>query len=50
MSDVSTSSPRSNAGNRTDRRGQGRVHEPTDASRKQVEALASFGVPHDDIR
>ena len=49
MSDASISSPRSNAGNRTDRRGQGRVHEPTDASRKQVEALASFGVPRSEI-
>ena len=49
MSDVSTSSPRSNAGNRTDRRGQGRLHQPTDASRKQIEALASFGVPRGEI-
>ena len=48
MSDASTS-PRRNSGNRTDRRGQGRLHEPTDASRKQVEALASFGVPRSDI-
>ena len=48
MSDASTN-PRPNPGNRTDRRGRGRLHQPTDASRKQVEALASFGVPHDDI-
>ena len=49
MSDVSTRSPRSNAGNRTDYRGRGRLHQPTDASRKQVEALASFGVSRGEI-
>ena len=38
-----------NAGNRTGRRGQGRLHQPTDAIRKQVEALASYGVPRDEI-
>ena len=48
MSDASTI-PKRNPGNRTDNRGRGRLHQPTDASRKQVEALASFGVPHDDI-
>ena len=48
MSDVSTS-PGRNPGNRTERRGQGRAHQPTDALRKQVEALASFGVPRDEI-
>ena len=48
MSDASTS-PRRNPGNRTDQRGQGRLHQPTDASRKQIEALASFGVPRDEI-
>ena len=48
MSNASTS-PRRNSGNRTDRRGQGRLHQPTDASRKQVEALASFGVPRHEI-
>ena len=48
MSDASTS-PRRNSGNRTDNRGQGRLHEPTDASRKQVEALASYGVPRGEI-
>ncbi len=48
MSDASPS-PSRNSGNRTDRRGQGRLHEPTDASRKQVEALASFGVPRGEI-
>ena len=48
MSDASTS-PRRNSGNRTDNRGRGRAHQPTDASRKQVEALASFGVPRGEI-
>ncbi len=48
MTDASTS-PGRNPGNRTDHRGRGRLHQPTDASRKQVEALASFGVGHDDI-
>ena len=48
MSDASTS-PGRNSGNRTDRRGQGRLHLPTDASRKQVEALASFGVARAEI-
>ena len=48
MSNASTS-PRRNAGNRTNRRGLGRLHQPTDATRKQVEALASYGVPRDEI-
>ena len=48
MSDASTS-PGRNPGNRTDHRGQGRLHQPTDASRKQIEALASFGVPRGEI-
>ena len=48
MTDASTS-PGRNPGNRTDRRGQGRLHQPTDASRKQIEALASFGVPRGEI-
>ena len=48
MSDASTS-PGRNPGNRTDNRGRGRAREPTDASRKQVEALASFGVPRGEI-
>ena len=48
MSDASTS-PRRNPGNHTDRRGRGRLHQPTDASRKQVEALASYGVPRHEI-
>ena len=48
MSDASPS-PSRNSGNRTDRRGRGRLHQPTDASRKHAEALASFGVPHADI-
>ena len=43
------SSPRPNAGNRTGRRGHGRLHQPTDATRKQVEALASYGVPQAEI-
>ena len=48
MSDASIS-PGRNPGNRTDNRGRGRAHQPTDASRKQVEALASFGVPRSEI-
>ena len=48
MSDASTS-PKRNPGNRTDRRGRGRLHQPTEASRKQVEALASYGVPRNEI-
>ena len=48
MPNASTS-PRRNSGNRTERRGHGRLHQPTDATRKQVEALASFGVPRDEI-
>ena len=48
MSDASTS-PGRNSGNRTDSRGRGRFHQPTDASRKQVEALASFGVARIEI-
>ena len=36
-------------GNRTGRRGHYPAHQPTDATRKQVEALASYGVPQDDI-
>lgn len=44
-----TASAKPNPGNRTERRGQGRLHHPTDASRKQVEALASYGVPRADI-
>ena len=48
MSDASTG-PGRNPGNRTDKRGRGRAHQPTDASRRQVEALASFGVPRSDI-
>lgn len=36
-------------GNRTDRRGHHPAHEPTEASRKQVEALASYGVPQEQI-
>ncbi len=48
MSDASTSL-RPNLGNRTDQRGRGKLHQPTDASRKQVEALASFGVPRHEI-
>ena len=48
MSDASTN-PRRNPGNRTDQRGQGRLYEPTDTLRKQVEALASFGVPRAEI-
>ena len=50
VTEASTSiSPRPNLGNRTERRGRGRLHQPTDASRKQVEALASFGVSRDEI-
>ena len=48
MSNVSAS-PGRNPGNRTDHRGRGRLHQPTDASRKQIEALASFGVPRGEI-
>ena len=48
MSDASINL-RPNLGNRTERRGRGRLHQPTDASRKQVEALASFGVPRNEI-
>ena len=48
MSDASIS-PGRNPGNRTDNRGRGRAHQPTDASRKQIEALASFGVPRSEI-
>ena len=48
MSDASPS-PGRNPGNRTDQRGQGRLHQPTDALRKQIEALASFGVPRGEI-
>ena len=48
MSNASTS-PRRNSGNRTDHRGRGKLHQPTDASRKQIEALASFGVPRNEI-
>ena len=46
---TSTKSAKPNLGNRTDRRGHHPSHEPTDASRKQVEALASYGVPQEHI-
>ena len=38
-----------NVGNRFGPRGHYPAHQPTDATRKQVEALASYGVPQDDI-
>lgn len=38
-----------NPGNQTDRRGHRPSHDATDANRKQVEALASYGVPQDHI-
>ena len=36
-------------GNRTGRRGHNPSHAPTEANCKQVEALASYGVPQEDI-
>ena len=41
--------PKANPGNRTDRRGHRPSHDTTESNRKQVEALASFGVPQADI-
>lgn len=42
--------PKQNAGNRTSRRGIGPgPYVPDEATRKQVEALASYGIPHAQI-
>ena len=44
-----SASRKPNVGNRFGKRGHHPAHEATDAGRKQVEALASYGVPQDDI-